>query len=479
MEPRKFFTYGDLFRAPDGTEGVMQGVGTMGSRRVVLKPLVNGVEIDYRRGQWYDRDELTGIGHRGTWSGYDRIIMNPPFSNRRDAEHVMHAYTLLKPGGRIVAIMGEGVFFGQDKKAQEFRDWLESVGGTSEKLPAGSFMDPSLPVNTSVNARMVVIDKPAGDLVLPDRDGAGAKFSQGLLSPAGNGKKPSLDTVKAIVAGFNGAAKQPLPITVVNQPSEVKGMRAPAGAKPSGAVFDGRIYLFADNLVSPGDVQVTIFHELFHLGLQRVIPADDYAALLQKFANNPLVARYVSDWKASPEGRQRAATMPSAAYEALAREEALAMVSEDLYADGGIGSARQPALVKRMLSWLADVADKIGSFGNLGNWIRGLTQTDAEKFVTQMTRAILGGRQNLEATRAKFGTTNADFSKTTNMRQDATEKEVADLFKSLEAPRGLKLTQAYRAVDQHPMAVKIREVESNFLDILERLDDSGLVQINC
>ncbi|MEN6584542.1 MAG: hypothetical protein ABFE02_00635, partial [Sulfuricella sp.] len=430
---------------------------------------------------WFNRDDLTGVRHLGSESGYDRIIMNPPFSNRRDAEHVMHAYTLLRPGGRVVAIMGEGVFFGQDKKAQEFRDWLESVNGTSEKLPEGSFMDPSLPVNTAVNARMVVIDKPAGDLALPDRDGAGAgaKFSQGLLSPAGNGKKPSRETVQAIVNSFQRAAKETLPITVVNQPSEVNGLVAPSGTKPSGAVFNGRIYLFADNLVSPGDVHVTIFHELFHLGLQRVIPAKDYAALLQQFANNPLVARYVRDWKASPEGQQRAESMTPQAYETLAREEALAMVSEDLFADAGIGSARQPALVKRMLSWLADVADKFGAFGNLGNWIRGLTQTDAERFVTQMTRAILGGRQNLERTRAKFGTTKANFSKPSNLRQDATEKEVADLFKALEAPRGLKLTQAYRAVDQHPLADKIREVESNFLDILERLDDAGLVQINC
>lgn len=91
---------------------------------------------------------------------YDRIIMNPPFSDRRDAQHVQHAFTLLNPGGRIVAIMGEGVFFGQDKKAVAFRDWLDDVGGTSEKLGTGTFLDPSLPVNTGVNARMVVIDVP-------------------------------------------------------------------------------------------------------------------------------------------------------------------------------------------------------------------------------------------------------------------------------------------------------------------------------
>lgn len=163
MEPRKFFTYGDVFRAPDGTEGIMRGSGGMGSQRVRLED-----ESGTRLGL-YDRDELTGTAHRGTLSGYDRIIMNPPFSKRRDAEHVRHAYSLLKPGGRIVAIMGEGVFFGQDAKAQDFRDWLESVGGTSEKLPSGAFMDASLPVNTGVNARMVVIDRPSEAQRPPER----------------------------------------------------------------------------------------------------------------------------------------------------------------------------------------------------------------------------------------------------------------------------------------------------------------------
>jgi hypothetical protein len=157
MEPRSFFTYGDIFRAPDGTQGILRGLGGMGSQRVRLED-----EQGNRLGL-YNRDEVVGVAHRGVQSGYDRIIMNPPFSDRRDAEHVRHAYTLLRPGGRIVALMGEGVFFGQDKRAQDFRDWLDSVGGTSEKLPEGSFMDPSLPVQTGVNARMVVIDRPAVD----------------------------------------------------------------------------------------------------------------------------------------------------------------------------------------------------------------------------------------------------------------------------------------------------------------------------
>jgi hypothetical protein len=38
---------------------------------------------------------------------YDTIVMNPPFEHLQDVEHVTHAFDLLKPGGRIVAIMGE------------------------------------------------------------------------------------------------------------------------------------------------------------------------------------------------------------------------------------------------------------------------------------------------------------------------------------------------------------------------------------
>ncbi|HQV22274.1 MAG TPA: hypothetical protein PLJ88_04215, partial [Agitococcus sp.] len=117
MQPRKFFTYGDVFRAPDGKEGVMRG--SSGQRVMLLDS--EGNSIGY-----YNRDELEGVRHQGVDSGYDRIIMNPPFSNRQDAEHVRHAYDLLKPNGRIVAIMGEGVFFGSDKKAVEFREWLDS-----------------------------------------------------------------------------------------------------------------------------------------------------------------------------------------------------------------------------------------------------------------------------------------------------------------------------------------------------------------
>lgn len=153
------FTYGDLMEAPDGTRGILRGQGGMGSDRVRLV----SDEADPRELGKFNFADLTGVERRGVGSGYDRILMNPPFSDGRDIQHVRHAYGLLKPGGRLVAIMGESAFTNQNKRATEFREWLESVGGTDEKLAEGTFNDPSMPVNTGANARMVVIEKGAAD----------------------------------------------------------------------------------------------------------------------------------------------------------------------------------------------------------------------------------------------------------------------------------------------------------------------------
>ncbi|EOT15910.1 hypothetical protein L346_02662 [Pseudomonas aeruginosa MSH-10] len=163
VQPRSSYTFGDVFRAPDGSLGVMRGQGGLGSNRVRFQPLDESGMPDDRRSQYMDRDDLVGVEHRGADSGYDRIVMNPPFSKGRDIQHVQHAYSLLKPGGRLVAVMSEGAFFQSNKAAENFRAWLDGLGATSERLPEGSFMDPALPVNTGVNARMVVIDKPAAE----------------------------------------------------------------------------------------------------------------------------------------------------------------------------------------------------------------------------------------------------------------------------------------------------------------------------
>lgn len=93
----------------------------------------------------------------------ERIVMNPPFEGGADATHVQHAYDLLAPGGRLVAIMSEGPFQRQSVKDQQFRKWLESVGGEHESNPEGSFSGSDAFRKTGVRTRLVTIDKPGGE----------------------------------------------------------------------------------------------------------------------------------------------------------------------------------------------------------------------------------------------------------------------------------------------------------------------------
>ncbi len=92
---------------------------------------------------------------------YDRIVMNPPFENGQDIDHVRHAYGMLAPGGKIVAIMSEGSFGRSDKRAVAFREWLDANGGTSEKVEAGAFKGVGVFRETGVSTRIVVVEKPA------------------------------------------------------------------------------------------------------------------------------------------------------------------------------------------------------------------------------------------------------------------------------------------------------------------------------
>ncbi len=86
---------------------------------------------------------------------FDRIYMNPPFEEMQDVDHVMHAYDLLRPGGRMVSVMSNSPFFRTDKKAVGFRNWLTRKGGYSEPLPEGSFKESG----TGVNTVLVVLSK--------------------------------------------------------------------------------------------------------------------------------------------------------------------------------------------------------------------------------------------------------------------------------------------------------------------------------
>lgn len=75
----------------------------------------------------------------------------------QDSEHVQRAFQHLAPGGILVAIVSEGLFFRKDAKAQAFRDLFDEHGLHEEANPEGSFLGTVTPTGTAT--RTIVLSR--------------------------------------------------------------------------------------------------------------------------------------------------------------------------------------------------------------------------------------------------------------------------------------------------------------------------------
>jgi hypothetical protein len=98
---------------------------------------------------------------------FDSIVMNPPFAVPGNptlwVDHVELAYGLLKPGGRLTAIVPAGFKFREDKKPRRIRELIETYGGW-RSLPDNSFGESG----TGVNTCLIWIERPDDESVEPE-----------------------------------------------------------------------------------------------------------------------------------------------------------------------------------------------------------------------------------------------------------------------------------------------------------------------
>ena len=87
---------------------------------------------------------------------FDRILMNPPFDGRQDVRHVNHAFSLLAPGGRLVAVMPESVTYRDDQATSRIRELVDAHGSVTSN-PDRSFASSG----TDIATVTVLLDKPA------------------------------------------------------------------------------------------------------------------------------------------------------------------------------------------------------------------------------------------------------------------------------------------------------------------------------
>jgi hypothetical protein len=87
---------------------------------------------------------------------YDRILMNPPYERAASIDHTVRAWEFLKPGGRLVAVLPEGIWTREDRKHAQFRAWFQQFRHRDEPQRPARFGRAD-----GIRTRLLILDKPA------------------------------------------------------------------------------------------------------------------------------------------------------------------------------------------------------------------------------------------------------------------------------------------------------------------------------
>jgi hypothetical protein len=224
-----------------------------------------------------------------------------------------------------------------------------------------------------------------GNAAAPD---AGAMYrAPDSAAPA---RPLSLDRVNQLVnealSGIRGAP----PVEVTARPSDI-GLQPPPGSVGYGVTLSsGDIYVFQSAMGSDLDVFKTVFHELFHRGVRVLVPKAQYVQTMLDLAKgDSRIQQLAIEWKNTEMGQKQKDNLReqgytgselTAQYEALAIEEALAAVAEEIKAEGKLGSKPKSLTIRFLANWLAKIADLAG-MKKLAQHIRNMTYNEAERFV--------------------------------------------------------------------------------------------------
>ena len=107
----------------------------------INEPLAGKLAAAFPDVEVHAEDFLTCNGNLGT---FDRIVMNPPFTQGADIQHILRARAMLNPGGKLVALCANG-----PRQQEQLKPFAE----TWEILPEGSFQE----AGTNVRVALLTI----------------------------------------------------------------------------------------------------------------------------------------------------------------------------------------------------------------------------------------------------------------------------------------------------------------------------------
>lgn len=155
----------------------------------------------------------------------------------------------------------------------------------------------------------------------------------------------------------------------------------------AGAVHDGAIYLFRDQLGDRAAVQRTLFHELFHFGLRKFLTKEQFTGqMMNLYRRDRAIKEEADRWAATADGL-RAKEFGGSEY-ALARgvDEALAILAEP---NGGphLNQTARAMFVRRVTNWLADVAQFL-KMDKAAAYLRSLHNSEARAYIQSVFKRL-------------------------------------------------------------------------------------------
>lgn len=261
-------------------------------------------------------------------------------------------------------------------------------GVEEDRFAGGAYKGNPYPTGDERARINAAFDKLAQTIKTKETDKGVAMFSSADAAlPA---KPLSLDRVNQLVqealSGIRGAP----PVKVTARPADI-GLKVPAGSVGYGVTLrSGDIYVFQSAMGSDLDVFKTVFHELFHRGVRVLVPKAQYVQTMLDLAKgDSRIQQLAIEWKNTEMGQKQKDNLRqqgytgaelTGQYEALAIEEALAAVAEEIKAQGKLGSKPKNMTIRFLANWLAKLADMAG-MKKLAQGIRAMTYNEAERFV--------------------------------------------------------------------------------------------------
>lgn len=398
---------------------------------------------------------------------YDRILMNPPFSNDQDIDHIAHAFNMLKPGGRLVAITSAMAGDRANGKNRRFREWLESLDAEEQYLPDDAFMQSMNP--TGVKTKTIIIDKPESSKGTGDNKET-ISFSKDSVvtgNPSGVNTNEADIAVKAFMKRYKGAAGVKVLVFPTQQEAlSYAGIDAPEGATIGGMhiPMTGEVIIVAENMHDIGHVTKTLRHEILaHHGLISVVGMYEWEAVTNLVSASREASSLKEVWADVDRDYREFSEERKA-------EEVIARIAESDPGKFGEWGNRIIAAVIRAMRRVGFISDKITK-----TEIQDMLRIIGER-MKNVSKAEVKMRSDINYSRQLMGSNG--FTIPDETRTDAFLRSIADKYQRLKVVQRELIAQGGSVTEDSDVYRKeelfhgkvgedLREMEADYIQPLQ------------